>query len=140
MRRLSTASNEEGMVVKRQVPMTVQGFEDLIRTKHFTAGADVDEVVIPLFRSCYFSCVRTTTWLDFSNQGWSDEDAAKIEEEVKKLVQKGSLQKPGDFLHRRKRQRWHRHLQREYGTKQVWEMFVFSGRFSVAELELCESF
>ncbi len=42
--------------------------------------------------------------------------------------QGGSLAK---FLHRQKRKRRCRHLQRVCGTKQIWEVLAFSGRFDV---------
>ena len=41
---------------------------------------------------------------------------------------KGSLAK---FLKDQRRKRWCRHLQRVCGTKQIWEVLAFSGRFDV---------
>ena len=41
---------------------------------------------------------------------------------------KGSLAK---FLKEQRRKRWCRHLQRVCGTKQIWEVLAFSGRFDV---------
>ena len=35
------------------------------------------------------------------------------------------------FVKDQKRKRWHRHLQRVAGTKQIWEVLAFSGRFDV---------
>ena len=40
----------------------------------------------------------------------------------------GSLTK---YVNTQKRKRWHRHLQRICGTKQIWEVLLFSGRFDV---------
>ena len=39
------------------------------------------------------------------------------------------------FLHGQKRKRWHRHLQRSCGTKPLWEILVFTGRFDVETLQ-----
>ena len=38
---------------------------------------------------------------------------------------------PADFVRKQKRKRWHRHLQRVCGTKQIWEVLAFSGRFDI---------
>ena len=43
----------------------------------------------------------------------------------------GSL---ANFVRKQKRKRWHRHLQRVCGTKQIWEVLAFSGRFEVEML------
>ena len=43
----------------------------------------------------------------------------------------GSLNK---YVNGQKRKRWHRHLQRICGTKQIWEVLAFSGRFDVRYL------
>ncbi len=40
-----------------------------------------------------------------------------------------------DYVRHRQRSRWHRHLQRICGTKQIWEVLSFTGRFDVATLE-----
>ena len=39
-----------------------------------------------------------------------------------------------NYLRQQKRKRWHRHLQRVAGTKQIWEVLAFSGRFDVEML------
>ena len=39
-----------------------------------------------------------------------------------------------NYLRQQKRKRWHRHLQRVAGTKQIWEVLAFSGRFEVQML------
>ncbi len=41
---------------------------------------------------------------------------------------KGSLAK---FVRQQKRKRWCRHLQRVCGTKQIWEVLAYTGRFDV---------
>ena len=41
---------------------------------------------------------------------------------------KGSLAK---FVRQQKRKRWCRHLQRVCGTKQIWEVLAYTGRFNV---------
>ena len=38
------------------------------------------------------------------------------------------------YVKEQKRKRFHRHLQRICGTKQIWEVLVFSGRFDVEAL------
>ena len=38
------------------------------------------------------------------------------------------------YVNTQKRKRWHRHLQRICGTKQIWEVLAFSGRFDVRYL------
>ena len=38
------------------------------------------------------------------------------------------------YMNQQMRKRWHRNLQRVCGSKQVWEVLVFSGRFDVATL------
>ena len=43
----------------------------------------------------------------------------------------GSLNK---YVNGQKRKRWHRHLQRVCGTKQIWEVLAYSGRFDVQYL------
>ncbi len=40
-----------------------------------------------------------------------------------------------NFVRQQRRKRWHRHLQRVWGSKQIWEMIVFTGRFDVNWLE-----
>ena len=39
------------------------------------------------------------------------------------------------FVRQQKRKRWHRHLQRVCGTKAIWEVLAFSGRFDPGCLE-----
>ena len=39
------------------------------------------------------------------------------------------------FIRGQKRKRWCRHLQRSCGTKQIWEILAFTGRFDLQTLE-----
>ena len=38
------------------------------------------------------------------------------------------------FVRKQLRKRWHRHLQRVCGSKQIWELLAFTGEFDVATL------
>ena len=58
----------------------------------------------------------------FKTKGKSSADGAT------RPAPKGSL---ANFLRQQRRKRWCRHLQRVCGTKQMWEVLTFTGRFDV---------
>ena len=49
-------------------------------------------------------------------------------------AQAASKGSPAKYIRQQKRKRWHRHLQRLAGSKQIWEILAFTGLFDVKSL------
>ena len=53
---------------------------------------------------------------------------------MRKGHEQGATGCRGTFLEVQKRKRWRRHLQRTCGTKDIWEILAFTGRFEADKL------
>ena len=62
---------------KVQPPKTLEGFEQLVRTRTFTNGADID-VVIALYRETLSSALGQVTSLRYTGLHWGDAEMAEL--------------------------------------------------------------
>ena len=62
---------------KREPPKRPEEFNEVIDSKHFTSGSDVDKVK-KIFSKNYAICIKGARQLAFSNLEWSDDDLAML--------------------------------------------------------------
>jgi hypothetical protein len=73
----NACGGDERAVFRRWVPMTEHLYGEMIASKHFTNGSDVD-VVKNIYKRCFEACIVEVTSLNFSQQSWTDEDLVPL--------------------------------------------------------------